>query len=451
MSDNDDELPCFKLIFDYDNVRKTSSSISESMSEFQSNTKGNNNKSLKTMPVCIVPLEESYIEDFAKRQKAFNTERGTNTAVRRLMTWHIQRYGKPLNLSTVTKQTANSILKHFFLEVRDTRKGKEGEEYEPGTLTTYRNGLRRYFLERPKSEGERFDIGEDEDLKNKLSSKRKQLKSVGKGNRPNACDPLDEEQIEKLWSSGAIGLETPRQLLNLVWWNNIRMLGMRAMKEHLDCKLGDFVDKGSHFTFGERSTKTRNGEAETPAKRRKYSNKIFRLDGGKKDPYRPLKEFISHRPEGIDNFYLQATDSPKNNVWYKKLPLKKEGISSIMKNMVKIAGIENEGHFAPSTGRKTAIQSLRSKFDPVTISELTGHADPASVLQYSHNPMNIQRQLCGQLAGIRYQSASKTTIEQLPESGSQQGEKQNQVSSTGAIFQSSVLNGCTINVQYCGH
>ena len=77
MSDNDDELPCFKLIFDFDNVRKTSSSIrlSESMSEFQSNTKGNNNKSLKTMPVCIVPLEESYIEDFAKRQKAFNTAR----------------------------------------------------------------------------------------------------------------------------------------------------------------------------------------------------------------------------------------------------------------------------------------------------------------------------------------------------------------------------------------
>ena len=53
------------------------------------------------------------------------------------------------------------------------------------------------------SEGERFDIGEDEDLKKKLSSKRKQLKSVGKGNRPNACDPLDQEQVEKLvkWSS----------------------------------------------------------------------------------------------------------------------------------------------------------------------------------------------------------------------------------------------------------
>ena len=101
------------------------------------------------------------------------------------------------------------------------------------------------------------------------------------------------------------------------------MLGMRAMKEHLDCRLGDFVDNGSYFTFGERSTKARNGEVETPAKRQKYCNKIYGLDGGEKDPYRALKEFISHRPEGIDNFYLQAIDSPKTDVWYKKTPLKK--------------------------------------------------------------------------------------------------------------------------------
>ena len=162
-----------------------------------------------------------------------------------------------------SKQLTIIILKHFLLKIRDTRKEKEGEEHKPGILTTYRNGL-RYFLERP--EGERFNIGEDEHLKKKLSSKRKQFKSVGKGNRPNACDLLDKEQIEKLWSSGAIGLKTPWQLLNLVWWNNIRMLGMWAMKEHLDCKLGDFVEWGSHFTFGERSMKTRNGEVEMPAK-----------------------------------------------------------------------------------------------------------------------------------------------------------------------------------------
>ena len=47
---------------------------------------------------------------------------------------------------------AAELLKHFFLEIRDTRKGTFGEEYEPGTLKAYR----RYFLER--REGENFDV-----------------------------------------------------------------------------------------------------------------------------------------------------------------------------------------------------------------------------------------------------------------------------------------------------
>ena len=126
------------------------------------------------------------------------------------------------------------------------------------------------------------------------------------------------------------------------------------------CKLEDIIDTGTFFTFGERSTKTRNGESDNPAKRRKCINKIFCLDGGEKVPYRALKEYISHRPESINTFYLQAIDSPKTNVWYKKVPLKKDGIASIMKNMTQIAKIDNKDHFSPTTGRKTAIQSLRN-------------------------------------------------------------------------------------------
>ena len=156
----------------------------------------NNNRSSETSPTATtgcVPMVDKDIEDFTSKQQTLNTKKRTETAVRRLKSWYLQRYGKALNLSTVTKETANSLLTHFFLEIRDTRKGKENAEYEPGTLTTYRNALRRYFLDRPEAEGSRFDIGEDQDLKKKLSSKWKQLKAIGKGNRPNACDALDEE------------------------------------------------------------------------------------------------------------------------------------------------------------------------------------------------------------------------------------------------------------------
>ena len=104
--------------------------------------------------------------------------------------------------SSMNKTNASDLLKHFFLEIRDTRKDSLGEEYEPSTLSTYRNGLRRYFLER--KDGDSFDIGEDEDLKKKLAAKKKQLKAEGKGNRPHRADPLDENQMEKLWTTGAV-------------------------------------------------------------------------------------------------------------------------------------------------------------------------------------------------------------------------------------------------------
>ena len=142
-------------------------------------------------------------------------------------------------------------------------------------------------------------------------------------------------------------------------------------------------------------------------------------------------------------------------MWYKKVPLKKDGIASIMKNMTQIAKLDNEGHFAPTTGRKTAIQSLRNKFGPVsTISELTGHADPASILQYSHNPLNVQRRLCSQLADVRQintPTSTSTTVQQ--QAGSRRSGEQDQASASGgvdAIFHSSVLHGCTINIQYSG-
>ena len=50
-----------------------------------------------------------------------------------------------------------------------------------------------------------------------LSVKKKDLKKKGLGNKPNASEPLEDHQIEQMWSSGAIGLQNPRSLLRLVW------------------------------------------------------------------------------------------------------------------------------------------------------------------------------------------------------------------------------------------
>ncbi|KAJ7365240.1 hypothetical protein OS493_005335 [Desmophyllum pertusum] len=69
----------------------------------------------------IVILEEDEIEEFQKNQVA-KIVKGTECAVRHLEAWYNERYGKKLVLTNINKANAAELLKHFFLEIRDTRK-----------------------------------------------------------------------------------------------------------------------------------------------------------------------------------------------------------------------------------------------------------------------------------------------------------------------------------------
>ena len=95
----------------------------------------------------------------------------------------------------------------------------------------------------------------------------------------------------------------------------------------------------------QRSTNTRIGETDNPKARQKYNNKIFQGNGGERDPYLALKKYLIHRPEGIDEFHLQLIDNPKEDIWWKKLPL---GLANIMQRMVEKAEIQSEGITLPT-------------------------------------------------------------------------------------------------------
>ena len=214
-----------------------------------------------------------------------------------------------------------------------------------------------------------------------------------------------------MWPTGAIdiGVQNPRSLLHLVWWNNVTHLGMRGVKEQHDCQLSDFTVTEQYIEYKERQTKNRQGDEPTATKRaRKYNNKIWRTDGGELDPHRAFIEYVGHRPKGDNvpgSLFLSPVHNPKSNVWYKTVPI---GINTLAKEMQIIASIASlDGKFTNSSGRKTVIQSLRDDFDPLEISELTGHANPEPISSYSHNPLEKQRRMSNKLAG--FNPSTKTT------------------------------------------
>lgn len=80
--------------------------------------------------------------------------------------------------------------------------------------------------------------------------------------------------MEKLWTTGAVGLRMPCQLRHLVWWDNTRMLDMRGGQEYLNYKSKTSKIKET-TEYTEPSTKTRTGETVDPKARHKYNKKIF--------------------------------------------------------------------------------------------------------------------------------------------------------------------------------
>ena len=115
-----------------------------------------------------------------------------------------------------------------------------------------------------------------------------------------------------------------------------------------------------------------------------------------------------------------------------------------MKRMAHQAGIENEGHFTNTSGRKTAVQSLRGIFDPVEISELTGHANPSSIQSYSHNALQTQQEICNRLAGT-----SSNVLQSNVQTNTQTTSVNLKTDQTlSSIFNCSTFNACQIQVNF---
>ena len=96
-----------------------------------------------------------------------------------------------------------------------------------------------------------------------------------------------------------------------------------------------------------------------------------------------------------------------------------------------------DGKFTNSSGRKTVIQSLRDEFNPLEISELTGHADPGSITSYSHNPLEKQRRMSNKLAGF---SSSATTTTNANSGSSAQVLREVAVNSQSPALPTTVQN-----------
>ena len=170
---------------------------------------------------CIILSEsQEEIQGFINNQKSANTTKKTTTDMNTL-----SRYMKTIGMSKSVESLPVSELDHllckFFMNIRK----KNGEEYEPDTISGFQRSIQRYLSEK----GSSVNILKDKDFEKSrkvLFAKRKLLvHEHGKGNKPQAATALEDDEEDALFETGEFGDSNP------IWWLLSLHFGFQARDE----------------------------------------------------------------------------------------------------------------------------------------------------------------------------------------------------------------------------
>lgn len=298
------------------------------------------------------------------------------------------------SLHELSPQVLNDLLSKFIFGVRK----KNGSEYEPTSLRGFLSSIQRYL----NKQNYGFTIFTDAEFKTTmatLKAKQMDLKAKGFGNKPMTSDGLTDEEIEKLYASKCLGIESPQAVINTLWLNSTIHFGLRGGKEQRelcwgDVKLKQTPDGKEYLEYSvERQTKTRTGS--DPRDTRKIKPRMYSAPDlpAERDPVRVYKFYASKRPESMKTddspFYLAVNNIQPSSLsvkpWYKLQPIGVNKLNSLLKDMVNEARLGQENkRLTNHSARKHLVQKLNdNEIPPTQIMQITGHRNVNSVNNYS--------------------------------------------------------------------
>lgn len=386
----------------------------------------------------------SEYRDFIEEQQARSTKNKTKSD---LYIW--ERFCKEKNesrkLEAIPCDELNLLLCAFFKDIRK----KNGDEYEPGTLTCLQRSIQRHL----RIQGDEFKLSREV-----LCAKRKQLVvERGKGNRPRASREVSDVEEDKLFAEGEFGEHNPVALQRTVWWFLALHFGFRARDESRRLQWGDVSlendpDTGNEMLVwqAERGSKTRQGQDKPSGHRAFYPT--AQATDNQRCPVKYYKLFRSHRPIEMNQpeapFYLAVKHKRKatDEVWYKKSPLGKNEIGKLLTKAAQNAGLP--GRVTNHSVRKTCISRLLDSDVPENyVAQLSGHRNLKSLDSYKSASIQHQRRMSLSLSRStttsEFQAAGNAKTTTQVESSSVTATKEAQ----SAVFQGTNFQNCSFNIQ----
>ena len=253
-----------------------------------------------------------------------------------------QSYLEPQNESRfpliIPPQQLGEYISSFLLAVLR----KDGDEFEPTTIRSFFSSIIRYLL----MNGYKFSPMTDVQFcqcHDILAAKSKQLKSIGKGNKPNAADEISDQDLNTMYEKQVLGISSPSLIIYTMWLICTLQFGTRTGKETHDLKWGDIDlrsdEDGAEYIIytQERQTKTRTGSNPRDACQTKPRAYAVPKDQAR-DPVAVYRKYRSvSQVEMLDpdsSFFLSINYAKKTGkAWYKRKPMGINNLYSIMNDI----------------------------------------------------------------------------------------------------------------------
>lgn len=216
----------------------------------------------------FIPMDHNQRQEFLQINENKNTQRKMVTAIKTLKNFLINCKNESREPQNIPPVLLDEYLQEFFIGIRKDNKNNNNNsendtQYQPGSLDGFQTMINRHL--RLNNYG--HDIITDQIFTKSrecLKAKKKNLKKLGFGNRPNAAEAVDSEEEDELFQSGAFGTENPDSLISALWYMNTMHFGLRGSHEHRQLKWGDVTlqtepSGRQKLIYNERLTKTRDG------------------------------------------------------------------------------------------------------------------------------------------------------------------------------------------------
>ena len=321
-----------------------------------------------------------------------NTKKSTEWATRVWHEWMLERNATneekcPADLlQNPTSEKLNYWLCRFAAEVRK----KDGLLYPPRSIHLILAGIQRTVLEVSPNLPKFFNQSDNtfRDLRRSCDTVYRELRSQGIGTEVNRTPIFNMDEEQKLWDSGVLSVNNPVGLQRAVFFYIGKRFCVRGGEEQR--KLGPSQFKRSFkpdcFTFIEHGSKNRSGGLQ----QLKIDNKCVPCYAVPDESPRCLVYLLDLYLEKLplaafekDILYCRPKKcSISCSTWYENVPVGKNKLGSMVKEMCQEAGIDiKTNHSLRATG---ASAMFHSNVPEKIIQNVTGHRSVEALRKYEH-------------------------------------------------------------------